>query len=337
MNLISIKWSSLLLLMMAANTCFSHGTMVSPPSRVYRIYQSNVENPNFQLARNAIQMDTKNAYYTWNQVSRNISQAVQAGLPPGFDYSPWAPDGQIASGGRTDPNVFGQLTYSGLDQVSSDWPTMEVQGGESMQLDFIATAVHEPSIWDFWITTPDWNPNTALNWDQMEFMGRQNPVLQGGHYYFDFEIPSDRSGHHVLWVAWHRNDPAGEVFFSASDIDIIGSSEPCEETLELAIIDKSIYQAAQSITCSATIASPTALSLIAGNHITLQPSFDLEIGASLSLLIDTEIETCGNSNSAIPGQNNASTILSQDRSESPYKEDQLLKMAYAILLRGSPW
>ena len=100
---------------------YGHGSAISPQSRVYRVYKSNPENPNFELAKNAVDMDGKDSYYTWNQVSRNIPEAVNAGLPEGFDYSPWVPDGQLASGGRVDPAEFGGLTYRGLDQVSADF------------------------------------------------------------------------------------------------------------------------------------------------------------------------------------------------------------------------
>ncbi len=205
---------------------FGHGSTVSPKSRVYRVYQSNPENPNFQLAANAVQMDSKDAYYTWNQVSQNIPEAVQAGLPAGFDYSPWVPDGQIASGGRTDSAVFGDLTYKGLDQVSSQWPTTPVMAGETMVVDFWATMPHQPSVWDVWMTTPDWDANTALNWNQMEFLGRPDPTLANNHYTFDLDVPDDRSGHHVLWIAWQRDDPVGEVFFTSADLMITAVPEP---------------------------------------------------------------------------------------------------------------
>ena len=207
-------------------TAFGHGSTVSPKSRVYRVYQSNPENPNFELAANAVQMDSKHAYYTWMQVSRNIPEAVNAGLPAGFDYSPWVPDGQIASGGRTDSGEYGDLTYRGLDQVSSDWPAMSVLSGEKMTIDFWATTAHNPSVWDVWMTTPDWDANTALNWDQMEFLGRPDPTLADNHYTFDLDIPTDRLGHHVLWIAWQRDDPVGEVFFTASDLMITAVPEP---------------------------------------------------------------------------------------------------------------
>ena len=207
-------------------TAYGHGSAVSPKSRVYRVFQSNPENPNFQLARNAIEIDSKQAYYTWNQVSQNIPEAVNAGLPAGFDYSPWVPDGRLASGGRYDSEEFGIYTYGGLDQVSNQWPTTALSAGETITLDFWATAPHEPSVWDVWMTTPDWDPNTELNWNQMEFLGRPDPILEANHYTWDFTVPTDRSGHHVMWIAWQRDDPVGEVFFSTSDLLITAIPEP---------------------------------------------------------------------------------------------------------------
>jgi predicted carbohydrate-binding protein with CBM5 and CBM33 domain len=200
-------------------SAFGHGSAISPASRVYRVYASNPENPSFPLAKNAIQTDGTLSYYTWTELSRNIPAAVNAGLPAGFDYSPWVPDGQLASGGRVNPRSSDYpRTYAGLDQVSSAWPTSPAQAGEALTIHFDAHTPHDPSVWDVWMTTADWTPDQPLNWDQMEFLERPNVTLAGMHYYFDVAIPSDRVGHHVLWIAWQRDDPVGEVFFSTSDI-----------------------------------------------------------------------------------------------------------------------
>ena len=43
---------------------FGHGSALSPISRVLRVYQSNPENPNFELARRAVEMDGTESYYT---------------------------------------------------------------------------------------------------------------------------------------------------------------------------------------------------------------------------------------------------------------------------------
>ena len=205
--------------LLSAIPASAHGTVVSPKSRVYRVYESNPSNPNFALAAQAVALDGSLSYYTWNEVSRTIPAAVQGGLPPGFDYSPWLPDGAIASGGRTDPNSTDYpRTYAGLDQVSAAWPTAPASAGTVLPVEFLVTANHQPSVWDVWMTTADWTPDQPLAWSHMEFLGRPQVTLNGSHYHFDVAIPPDRHGHHVLWVAWQRDDPAGEVFFSASDI-----------------------------------------------------------------------------------------------------------------------
>lgn len=212
----------------------AHGTVVSPVSRVYRVYQSNPENPNFPLAANAVAIDGKLSYYTWNEVSRNIPQAVQAGLPPGYDYSPWMPDGQLASAGRVDPQSSDYpRTYAGLDQVSPDWPKTSVTAGETITVDWYATAPHDPSVWDVWMTTPDWSPSQPLTWGKMEFLGRPTVTFSGSHYTFDLTVPVDRAGHHVLWVAWQRNDPVGEVFVSTTDLDVRPIHDECDGALPI--------------------------------------------------------------------------------------------------------
>ena len=157
---------------LAAVPAVAHGTVVSPISRVYRVYQANPSNPSFTLAANAVAIDGELSYYTWNEVSRNIPEAVVAGLPPGFDYSPWLPDGQIASAGRVDPaSTEYPRTYAGLDQVSVDWPKTPVVGGSTITVDFLATAPHDSSVWDVWMTTPGWDPATPMTWAELEFLG----------------------------------------------------------------------------------------------------------------------------------------------------------------------
>lgn len=215
-------WVLTLAILLLASPCHGHGTTSYPKSRVLRVYEANPANPNFALAANAVAIDGSLSYYTWNEVSRNIPQAVQAGLPPGYDYSTWIPDGQLASAGRVDPNSpLYPRTYAGLDQVSAAWPTTPLIGGSTITVRFHATAPHAPSVWDVWMTRPGWDPTQPLRWADMEFLGRPAQVpLVGSEYRFDLTVPSDRSGHHVLWIAWQRDDPAGEVFVSASDVSI---------------------------------------------------------------------------------------------------------------------
>ena len=217
--------AGILVLLWGAESVLGHGSVLSPESRVHRVYASNPENPSFQLAKNAVTTDGTQSYYTWNELSRNIPEAVTAGLPAAFNYSQWVPDGHLASGGRFDPNSTQYpRTYAGLDQVSADWPTSPATAGQPLAVDFAATTPHDPSVWDVWLTTANWNPSQPLNWAQMQFLGRPTPTFSGGHYRFDVTIPSNRVGHHVLWIAWQRDDPVGEVFFSASDIMVAAAN-----------------------------------------------------------------------------------------------------------------
>lgn len=212
-------WIAVLASVSLVSTLDAHGTLVSPASRVYRVYKSNPERPNFALAANAVRIDGKASYYTWNEVSQNVPEAVRGGLKPGFDYSRWVPDGRLASGGRFDRTKLAR-TYAGLDQVSSQWPKTPVFAGESFPAEFLATASHEPSVWDVWMTKASWTPDKALRWADMEYLGRPKATLGGGRYRFALPIPDDRRGHHVIWVAWQRNDPAGEAFFAAADVEV---------------------------------------------------------------------------------------------------------------------
>lgn len=232
-----------------------HGTVVTPMSRVYRVYQSNPQNPNFALAANAVAIDGTLSYYTWNEVSRNIPQAVQAGLPAGFDYSPWIPDGELASAGRTDPNSTQYpRTYAGLDQVSGDWPKTSVSAGETINVSFLVTAIHNPSVWDVWMTTPDWDPTTSLRWSHMEYLDRPTPTLTGQHFDFNLTIPSNRSGHHVLWIAWQRDDPAGEVFISTSDLLVRPANDNCGDAAIMALGNNGTFDL-EAATPSSPVAS----------------------------------------------------------------------------------
>ena len=127
--------------------------------------------------------------------------------------------------------------------------------------------------------------------------------------FFDLEIPSDRSGNHVLWIAWQRDDPAGEVFISTSDLSIIPSS--CPDELDLSTINQTEYQASQNISCDAYISSPFDLIIKAGNFIELLPSFELEYGASIGIYM----EGCG----ANKGASREVTIVPSD-SSAPHRK-----------------
>ena len=186
---------------------FSHGSVGDPVSRSYRIFQENPESPKNAASVAAIEIAGTQAFYDWHEVSQ---------LVPGYDphsieaYRTIIPDNQLAGAGRQ--------KYSGLDLVRDDWPATSVNPGPYPVI-FDAWTPHDPSYFLAFITREDWTPDQPLKWDDLEpLLGTDRVVRDGNYYRFTVDFPH-RIGHHVMYVIWQRIDPAGEVFFSTSDID----------------------------------------------------------------------------------------------------------------------
>ena len=207
----------LFVILLASRNAYGHGTITAPPSRVYRVYQDMTNGgPNHPATEAALSHDGghANAYYTWNQVAKNIVPYSGAGAAP---YLSHIPDGQLASGASGTG-----LNFSGLDLVSTDWdwPASEVAAG-NLDVTWYATATHDPSYFKAWITKEDYNHKTPLAWDKLDYLGQVAHTKVGQYYYFSVDLP-ERTGRHVLYVIWQRQDPAGEAFFSAVDLNFTG-------------------------------------------------------------------------------------------------------------------
>ncbi|SVC80404.1 uncharacterized protein METZ01_LOCUS333258, partial [marine metagenome] len=186
---------------------FSHGSVGDPVSRSYLIFQGNPESPTNAASVAAIEAAGTQAFYDWHEVSRLVPRYDPESIEP---YRIIIPDGQLAGAGRQ--------KYSGLDLVRDDWPATSVNPGP-YHVVFDAWVPHDPSYFLAFITREDWTPNQPLKWNNLELLPGTDHVVRDGHYYrFTVDFPH-RIGHHVLYVIWQRIDPAGEVFFSTSDID----------------------------------------------------------------------------------------------------------------------
>lgn len=183
-----------------AETSRAHGSMLDPVSRVYRIFLDNPQTPQNDAARAALAVNGTQPFYDWNEVTRNL---------PDHDWQGNVPDGQLASGGRA--------KYAGLDLVRSDWTATAVEPGP-YRFVYHATTPHDPSYFRAFITKAGWDPDTALQWGDLEPLpGAENAILLGNNYVWNTVLP-EREGRHVIYVIWQRIDPAGEVFFSVSDV-----------------------------------------------------------------------------------------------------------------------
>ena len=178
-----------------------HGSMLSPISRVYQVFLENPENPKSAAGRAAVAVAGTQAFYDWHEVNR---------LAPTYNYQALIPDGQLASAGRA--------KYAGLDLVRSDWPKTRVNPGPYHMV-FDAWVPHDPSFFKAYISRAGWNPAQPIRWSDLEPLdGAQYFRREGNKYVFDTVFPQ-RTGHHFIYVIWQRIDPAGEVFFSLSDVD----------------------------------------------------------------------------------------------------------------------
>ena len=194
------------LCLLAASTipCFAHGSMANPISRVYEVFLENPMQPTSEAGKAAVAVAGTQAFYDWHEVSL---------LVPQRNYTQLIPDGQLASAGRT--------KYAGLDLVRLDWPATKVQPGR-YDCRFSAPTPHSPSNFQAFITKGTYDPTKPLKWADLEPLALlETPVLDGNTYRFSVNMPQ-RVGRHILYVIWQRDDPAGEAFFSASDLDFGG-------------------------------------------------------------------------------------------------------------------
>ena len=194
-----------------ASVASGHGSMNDPVSRVYSIYLEGPEQPQSAAAQAAVATCGTQPFYDWHELVNfhpGESQ-YQESVP----YHLTIPDGRLASGDND--------KYDCLDMLREDWPATQVVPGPRV-LTWYATTPHDPSVFRAWLTTPDWDPSTALNWGQMEELELGDVTFEGLEYSFETVLP-EREGRHVLYVIWQRIDPVGEGFYAACDLVFDGS------------------------------------------------------------------------------------------------------------------
>jgi chitin-binding protein len=205
----------------SASSALGHGSMADPPSRAYKIFIDGPQTPQNEAARAAIAVSGTQAFYDWHEVSINV---------PLRDYQEHVPDGQLPGAGRS--------KYAGLNLARTDWYATPMVAGTRV-CRFAAATPHEPSEFCAYITRDGYDPRQPLRWSDLEPVpGGETAELRGScgkgsgdchcgsggaglSYYMTLDIP-ERTGRHVLYVIWQRDDPAGEAFISTSDLDFGG-------------------------------------------------------------------------------------------------------------------
>ena len=215
-NTIETFGLSACLALVAATCVYGHGSMQHPPSRVYIGWADGVKNSPHAAIQAAIEVGGTQPFYDWNEVVNFFPGAADAQL--NASYESVIPDGQLASGGNP--------KYAGLDLVRDDWPATPVEAGP-YEFVLYASTPHNPLKMNAWITTPEWDPSQPLTWGKMDPLELGPVSLTGNEYRFTSNLPP-RAGKHAILVVWQRIDPAGEGFYSLSDVDFGDCVESCE-------------------------------------------------------------------------------------------------------------
>ncbi|KAB1937502.1 chitin-binding protein [Micromonospora sp. ALFpr18c] len=197
----------------------AHGAAMTPGSRTYLCWQDGLSQtgeirPNNPACSAAVGQSGANSLYNWFSVLRSDA----GGRTTGF-----IPDGQLCSGGNPG--------YRGYDLPRTDWPLTHLTAGA--RLDFrYSNWAHHPGTFYFYVTKNSWSPTRALAWSDLEeqpFLTVTNPPQRGGvgtnegHYYFSGNLPSGKSGQHIIYSRWVRSD-SQENFFGCSDVTFDGGN-----------------------------------------------------------------------------------------------------------------
>ncbi|WP_022940971.1 lytic polysaccharide monooxygenase [Psychromonas hadalis] len=134
------------------------------------------------------------------------------------------PDGQICSAGDS--------SKSGLNLAHPDWKktVVQVSAENTIAVEHIATAPHNPSFRQFYLTKESYDSTQPINWDDLELIHVDDYTVMAKNNTFIIPVPAGRSGDAVLVSRWQRYDPAGEGFYNCADITLVANGIPIEVT-----------------------------------------------------------------------------------------------------------
>ncbi|MEZ8741585.1 lytic polysaccharide monooxygenase [Photobacterium swingsii] len=131
-------------------------------------------------------------------------------------------DGLICSGG--------DVKKSGMSAPSLQWQRTPMKAGETFTLKYLATAPHNPSHWQIYLTNANYNAaHSRVAWRDLDLIQEFGNIakvnIDGTNYYqMEVSLPTDRVGDATLVTRWQRDDPAGEGFYNCSDIKFDGDA-----------------------------------------------------------------------------------------------------------------
>jgi len=214
-----MKYFSLILLIF----CFiiqdvaAHGTFTEPVSRIYKCFLENPENPQSDSCKEAVDVGGKQALYDWNGVNQGNANDMHISV---------VPDGELCGAGKE--------LFKGINLARNDWFKNDISPNQDGNIDFIfrATAPHSTKYFDFYITKDGYNPLVPLKWSDLEsepFCSILEVDLVNGNYNMNCPFPTGKSGTHVIYNIWQRDD-SQEAFYACIDVNIDEENEESEYT-----------------------------------------------------------------------------------------------------------
>jgi chitin-binding protein len=190
---------------------FSHGSMETPVSRIYNCFLENPENPKSDACKAAVEQGGTQALYDWNGVNQGNANDMHREI---------IPDGKLCSAGKE--------LFKGMDLARNDWHTTMIapNGSGNFEFVFIATAPHSTKYYRFYVTEDGYNPLNPLKWTDLEespFCTITDVTLENGRYKMNCPFPQGKSGKHIIYSIWQRDD-SSEAFYTCMDVEFTGGA-----------------------------------------------------------------------------------------------------------------
>jgi predicted carbohydrate-binding protein with CBM5 and CBM33 domain len=219
--LLSVLGAALLAIVVTAlpSPASAHGVTMMPGSRTFLCYQDMIESgsqtPSNPACADAVAETGTTPLYNWFAVLDSNGGGQTEG---------YIPDGEICSGGHNGPYDF-----SSYNAARADWPTTHLTAGSSIEVQYSNWAAH-PGDFDVYMTNDSYSPTQPLGWSDLELIQSVTDPPQeggagstGGYYHWNLDLPSGKTGQHVLFIHWIRSD-SQENFYACSDVVFDGGS-----------------------------------------------------------------------------------------------------------------
>jgi len=197
-----------LLSLWTAGPAQAHGAPTDPVSRAYACSPDGGANAKSAACKAAVAANGAPFTFWDNERVADVNGRDRQVIP----------DGKLCSGGLPD--------YKGLDLARADWPSTNLKPGATLTMKYASTIPHTGTF-KLYLTKQGYDPTKPLTWSELPtqpFASVKDPALTGGAYRITAKLPSDRTGHQVLYTIW-QNSSTTDTYYSCSDVVFPGGAQ----------------------------------------------------------------------------------------------------------------